>query len=357
MERNDPEKDRRQKKMIKCKKCFFSRNLSFAVMIFAFFVCFFFSFLLGRYPIDPYNLIKILASQWFPIPITWKPEMETILFQVRLPRIFMACLIGAALSCTGAAFQGIFQNPMVSPDILGASQGAGFGAAAAIYFSFGSFGITLCSFGFGMFSVLLVSFISRRAKNDRTLGLVLAGILIGSLFSSATSFLKLVADPTDVLPAITYWLMGSLASVRRQDVVFATVPILTGMIPICLLRWKINLLTLGDDEACAMGVSVDLLRNSIILCCTLTTAACVSVSGMIGWVGLVIPHFARMIVGPDYRSLLPASILLGGSFLLIVDDIARLMATSEIPLGILTAFVGAPFFLYLIVREGNRVEY
>lgn len=282
--------------------------------------------------------------------------METILFQVRLPRVIMACLIGAALSCAGAAFQGIFQNPMVSPDVLGASQGAGFGAAAAIYFSFGSFGITLCSFGFGLVTVLLVSFISRKIKSNRTLGLVLSGILIGSLFSSATSFLKLVADPTNVLPAITYWLMGSLASIRRQDVMFSALPILAGMLPICLLGWKINLLTLGDDEAHSLGVPVELLRNSIILCCTLTTAACVSVSGMIGWVGLVIPHFARMIVGPDYRSLLPVSMLLGGSFLLIVDDLSRLMTTSEIPIGILTAFVGAPFFLYLLIREGNQVE-
>lgn len=326
-----------------------------SVLIIVFFVTFFLSFTLGRYPIAPDKLIKILLARILPIKQTWPDQMETILFRIRLPRVIMACLIGGALSCAGAAYQGIFQNPMVSPDILGASSGAAFGAALAIFLSFGYFGISIAAFLFGMSSVLFVYIISRYFKNNPVLGLVLTGIMVSSLFSSGTSFIKLVADPNDKLPAITYWLMGSLASIRGQDVEFATIPIIAGIVPIYLWRWKINVLTMGDEEAKTMGVNTKFLRMGIIICSTLITAACVSVSGLIGWVGLVIPHFSRMLVGNDYRNVLPASLLLGGSYLLIVDDFARLITTSEIPIGILTAFVGAPFFLYLIIREGNRI--
>lgn len=279
--------------------------------------------------------------------------MATILFQVRLPRVVMACLIGSALSCAGAAFQGVFRNPMVSPDVLGASQGAGFGAALSIFLSVGYFGITLYSFLFGMVSVSLVYLIGRRVKRNPTLGLVLAGIMIGSLFSAATSFIKLMADPNNVLPAITYWLMGSLASIRVSDMMFAAPLIVVGILPIFFLQWKLNVLTMGEEEAQALGIRTGLVRIVLIVGATLCTAACVSVSGMIGWVGLVIPHFARMLVGCDYRRLLPASVLMGGSFLLAVDDVARLISTSELPIGILTAFIGAPFFLYLILRKAD----
>lgn len=279
--------------------------------------------------------------------------MATILFQVRLPRVVMACLIGSALSCAGAAFQGVFRNPMVSPDVLGASQGAGFGAALSIFLSVGYWGITLYSFLFGMVSVSLVYLIGRRVKRNPTLGLVLAGIMIGSLFSAATSFIKLMADPNNVLPAITYWLMGSLASIRVSDMMFAAPLIVVGILPIFFLQWKLNVLTMGEEEAQALGIRTGLVRIVLIVGATLCTAACVSVSGMIGWVGLVIPHFARMLVGCDYRRLLPASVLMGGSFLLAVDDVARLISTSELPIGILTAFIGAPFFLYLILRKAD----
>lgn len=311
------------------------------------------SFLLGRYPIYPDKLIAILFSTVFPIRHTWSTEMATILFQVRLPRVVMACLIGSALSCAGAAFQGVFRNPMVSPDVLGASQGAGFGAALSIFLSVGYWGITLYSFLFGMVSVSLVYLIGRRVKRNPTLGLVLAGIMIGSLFSAATSFIKLMADPNNVLPAITYWLMGSLASIRVSDMMFAAPLIVVGILPIFFLQWKLNVLTMGEEEAQALGIRTGLVRIVLIVGATLCTAACVSVSGMIGWVGLVIPHFARMLVGCDYRRLLPASVLMGGSFLLAVDDVARLISTSELPIGILTAFIGAPFFLYLILRKAD----
>ena len=200
-----------------------------------------------------------------------------------------------------------------------------------------------------------VCLISSRVKYNQTLGLVLAGMMISSLFTAAVSFLKLVADPNNTLPVITYWLMGSLASIRPKDLAFAAPGIIGGIIPIYLLRWKINVLTLGEEEARCIGVNTSAVRLAVVLCATLITSAAVSVSGLIGWVGLVIPHFARMLVGSDYRKMLPASLLLGASFLLVVDNFARLLATSEIPIGILTAFVGAPFFLWLILREGNKL--
>ena len=328
----------------------------YALLITLFIISFFGSFLLGKYPIDPLTLIKILLSKVIDIPQDWPNQAETVLFNIRMPRVVMGAVIGGGLSCAGAAYQGIFQNPMVSPDILGASNGAAFGAALGLFFAIGYRGVSISAFVFGLLAVTLVFAISQKVKFNATLGLILAGIMIGSVFNAGVSFFKLVADPTDILPAITYWLMGSLASIRVQDAVFAAPCIIIGMIPIMLWRWRINVLTMGDDEARTMGVNAKTVRTGIIICSTLITAAAVSVSGLIGWVGLVIPHFARMIVGDDYRVMLPAAVLLGSSFMLIVDNFARMLTTSEIPIGILTAFVGAPFFLYLILKEGSRQQ-
>lgn len=324
-------------------------------MVVLFAVCFFGSFMLGRYPIDPWTLIRVLASRVIPVTPDWPSQVETVLFNVRLPRVLMAALIGAGLAAAGAAYQGIFKNPMVSPDVLGASSGAGFGAALGLFLSFSYQGVSFLAFVLGLSAVGAVCLISSRVKYNQTLGLVLAGMMISSLFTAAVSFLKLVADPNNTLPVITYWLMGSLASIRPKDVAFAAPWIIGGIIPIYLLRWKINVLTLGEEEARCIGVNTSAVRLAVVLCATLITSAAVSVSGLIGWVGLVIPHFARMLVGSDYRKMLPASLLLGASFLLVVDNFARLLATSEIPIGILTAFVGAPFFLWLILREGNKL--
>ena len=324
-------------------------------MVVLFAVCFFGSFMLGRYPIEPWTLIRVLASRVIPVTPDWPSQVETVLFNVRLPRVLIAALIGAGLSAAGAAYQGIFKNPMVSPDVLGASSGAGFGAALGLFLSFSYQGVSFLAFVLGLSAVGAVCLISSRVKYNQTLGLVLAGMMISSLFTAAVSFLKLVADPNNTLPVITYWLMGSLASIRPKDVAFAAPWIIGGIIPIYLLRWKINVLTLGEEEARCIGVNTSAVRLAVVLCATLITSAAVSVSGLIGWVGLVIPHFARMLVGSDYRKMLPASLLLGASFLLVVDNFARLLATSEIPIGILTAFVGAPFFLWLILREGNKL--
>lgn len=319
-----------------------------------FLVCFVISFSIGRYAISPIQVVRVLLSKLFPLTQTWTKQMEIIVLNVRMPRIIAAGLIGAALSASGCIYQGIFKNPMVSPDILGSSAGAGFGAALGLFLSFGYFGVSVSSFLFGLFAMVLACSASVKFKENPTLGLILAGIMIQSLFTAATSFIKLVADPTDQLPAITYWLMGSLASIRLSDIKLLFPILLVAAIPLYLFRWRMNLLTLGDEEAKSLGINTSLLRGIIILCTTIMTAACVAVSGLIGWVGLVIPHFSRKIVGPDFRYQLPASMLLGGSFLMLVDDLSRILATSEVPIGILTAFVGAPFFLHLIMKGGKE---
>ena len=311
------------------------------------------SLMLGRYPIEPIQAISMLINQIPGISLeqTWTDQQATLFFNVRLPRIILALIVGCSLAAAGAAFQGTFQNPLVSPDILGASQGAAFGAALAILAGSAAFGVSISAFGFSILTVLLVLLISSRAKGNRILVTVLAGTMISSLFSAGVSFTKLVADPTDQLPAITYWLMGSLTGAKMSDIALAAIPMAIGMVILFALRWRINILTMGDDEAATMGVNARRTRIVVIVAATLVTAASVCVTGMIGWVGLVIPHLCRMLVGADYRRLIPASMLMGASFLLIVDDVARLATTAEIPIGILTAFVGAPFFLYLITRK------
>ena len=272
----------------------------------------------------------------------------------KLPYQILQALVGAALSTAGVCYQGMFRNPMVSPDILGASTGAGFGAAVAILLGAGYFGISAAAFCCGLLAVAAAWLVSRLSRTNQTVALILAGMMISSLFSAGTSFVKLVADTQQQLPAITYWLMGSLSSIKDKDVLFLSIPVTLGMVPLLVLRWRMNLLTLGEEEAQSMGVNTRRLRGTVIVCATLLTSASVAVSGMIGWVGLVIPHFCRMLFGYDYRRLIPAGALFGASFLLIVDDIARLVTTGELPLGILTAFVGAPLFVYLIVTGGRR---
>lgn len=310
---------------------------------------------LGRYPIRLRELGGILLSKIVPIEPFWSKTQASLLLQHRLPRIELACLVGCCLSAAGAAYQGVFQNPMAAPDILGASSGASFGAALGILLGFNGSMIIAFAFGSGLLTVCLVILIGERAKGTRVLGLILSGIMVSSLMSSGTSFIKLVADPTDQLPAITYWLMGSLNGTAPKDVLFALIPMVLGLIPLLLLRWRINLLTLGDAEAQALGVNARGLRILVILSATLVTAASVSVSGTIGWVGLVIPHLSRRLVGSNYRYLMPASMLLGAIFLLLVDDVSRNLMATEIPLGILTSLIGAPFFIFLILKGDDRV--
>ena len=315
------------------------------------------SFVVGRYGVPLGQVVRILLSGVLPLEQTWTDNMAIAVLNVRLPRILLACLVGCGLSAAGTGYQTVFQNPMAAPDILGASSGACFGAALAILTGQSAVMITVFAFLASLLSVALVYLVGNHTRGNRVVNLLLAGIMVGSLFSACTSYIKLVTDPTNQLPQITYWLMGSLSGTRMGTVKFAAVCMAVGLVPLLLLRWRMNLLTLSPDEARAMGVHTDRLRLAVILSSTVLTAAAVSVSGMIGWVGLVIPHFCRMLFGYDYRRLIPAAALFGAAFLLAVDDIARLVTTGELPLGILTAFVGAPLFLYLIITGGRRHEH
>jgi len=310
---------------------------------------FFLSFMIGRYPISPIEVISAIFSKILHIECS--NMAETIVFQIRAPRIIAAMLVGAGLSISGASFQGLFRNPLVSPDILGVSAGAGFGAAIAILLSLNLFYIQISALVFGLIAVTITYFVSKIVKSNAILVLVLSGMAIGSLFSALTSFTKYVADPYEKLPAIVFWLMGSLSSVSNIEILVVIIPMLVGMIILLMIRWRINVISMGEDEARSLGLNTKKFTIVIIICCTVITASAVCISGVIGWVGLVIPHIGRMIVGPDHRKLLPATLSLGASYLLLVDNMARTLTTVEIPLGILTAIIGAPFFIYLLKKS------
>lgn len=315
------------------------------------------SFQIGRYPIGPIELVKILLSRIISIPQTWPDQAETVVFNIRLPRVFLSFIIGSSLALSGLLLQQVFNNPMASQDVLGSSSASAFGASLALLSGAGYLAVSISAFLFGILSLLLIIGISSRIKKRDTLTLIFCGIMVSSLFSSSTSFIKLVADTEDTLPAITYFLMGSLSSFRSSDLILVFTVAIIASVPILLISWRINLLSLSEEEAKSMGVNTTRLRLIVIASSTLLTAASVASSGQIGWVGLVIPHFSRMIVGSNTKESILASMLLGASFLTIVDTIARSITTSEIPIGILTSFVGAPFFLYLIIREAKKHEY
>ena len=280
---------------------------------------------------------------------------SSVVVNVRLPRILAAILVGASLAIAGASYQGVFRNPMVSSDILGASAGAGFGASLAILLGAPGAVVQLAAFACGLLAVAVTCAIGGAVgkSGESTLVLVLAGMVVQALFQSFVGVIKYVADPYSELPEITYWLMGSLSTASFEDVALMLVPMAAGIAVLIAVRWRINVLSFGDEEAAALGVDTRRLRLVIIVCATLVTSSAVSVAGQVGWIGLVIPHLARMIVGPNYKHLLPASLLMGGSFLLIVDDVARSVAQAELPLGVLTAIVGAPVFVFLLIK-GKR---
>jgi iron complex transport system permease protein len=330
-------------------------TIKFIILAAAFIMAVLISIVIGRYSLSIGESLKVI---WSGLPFadmdrTWDPSAEKVLLEIRLPRVGAAVLIGAALSLAGVSYQGMFRNPLVSPDILGASTGAGFGAALAILAGANYYVITASAFMFGLAAVTLAYSVSRLSRANETLAMILSGMVVSSLFAAGTSFIKLVADTDDKLPQITYWLMGMLSSIKTVDLKFIIIPVLAGSIPLFLLRWRLNLLTVEEETSKSVGINISALRLLVVICATLLTAASVSVSGMIGWVGLVIPHLCRMIFGYDYRRLIPATALFGGTFLLIVDDIARTATTGELPIGILTAFVGAPMFLYLLVTGGE----
>ena len=324
-----------------------------ALMTAALVALFLISFVLGRYDVPLVQVVRILIDRLPLVSLreTWEQNMATAVVNIRLPRIALACMVGCCLATAGASYQSVFQNPMAAPDILGASSGACFGAALSILLNFSKSSTITVAFVFSLITVALVYFVATRVRGNLVVSILLAGTMVSSLFSAGTSYVKLVADPSNQLPEITYWLMGSLSGTRTADIQFAAIPMLIGLLPLIALRWRINLLTLEEEEALAMGVNTKSLRIVVILCATFLTAASVAVSGMIGWVGLVIPHLCRKVLGNDNRYLIPGSMIFGAFFLLLVDNVSRNLAATEIPIGILTAFVGAPFFIYLMTRK------
>ncbi|MFA5002421.1 MAG: iron ABC transporter permease [Methanolinea sp.] len=306
---------------------------------------------IGRYTIPPEQVIKGLMSKVLLTTPDLTPVMQTVLFDVRLPRIIAAILVGAGLSIAGASFQGVFRNPLVSPYILGVSSGAGFGAGLGILISASMIVVQGMAFAFGIIAVGLACWLSSLYRRSSEIVMVLAGMIVGAFFSSLISLVQYLADPYEALPAIVFWLMGSFSTVMVKDLIILGPVIIIASIILLLLRWRINVLSLGDEEAEALGVDIRKIKGSIIVCVTLISAASVSLCGIIGWVGLVVPHVARMFVGPDHRWLLPISFVIGATYLLVVDDFARTLTSAEIPLGILTALIGAPFFAFLLTRK------
>nr|WP_245409900.1 iron ABC transporter permease [Pararhizobium haloflavum] len=303
----------------------------------------------GAYPVTLSDLLALMVGR-----APADPQAATVVQSIRLPRVLAALALGACLAAAGSVFQQIFRNPLVSPDILGVSAGAGLGAVLGIFLSLPVPGIQFLAFAGGLgavFCVMAIAGVVRR--QDTILVLVLSGVVIGALAGSATSLIKVLADPYDQLPAITFWLLGSLAAIHANDMTAALPVAACAMIPLILLRWKVDVLAMGDEEACALGVDTRRIRLILILAATLITASVVSFAGVVGWVGLIIPHCARMLVGPGFARLLPTAILLGAIFMIIVDTIARSIAATEVPLGILTSVIGAPVFVFLMARGRN----
>jgi iron complex transport system permease protein len=275
--------------------------------------------------------------------------VESVIWQVRGPRVVAAVLVGAALAVAGTAFQGLFRNPLVSPDILGASSGAALGAVLGIYFSLGVFAIQGLAFIGGLVAVAAVYMIGSTVRSrDPILVLVLTGVVIGALLGAGVGLVKYLADPYNQLPAMTFWLLGSLSATGVADLVPLFGPVAVGTLVLLALRWRMNVMSLPEEEARALGVPTGPLRIAIVAAATLVTSASVATAGVIGWIGLIVPHIARTLVGPDFARLIPAAALLGGGFLLVIDTLARSVAAIEIPLGILTAVVGTPFFIWLL---------
>jgi iron complex transport system permease protein len=306
------------------------------------------AFTVGRYPVGLGDLVGVLAKA-LGHRVDISPAIETVVLQVRGPRVLAAVLVGAALALAGTAFQGLFRNPLVSPDILGASSGAALGAVVGIYLSLGVFAIQALAFVGGLVAIAAVYVIGSAVRSrDPILVLVLTGVVVGSLFGAGVGLVKYLADPYNQLPAMTFWLLGSLSATTAPDLIPLLGPIALGALVLIALRWRMNVMSLPEEEARALGVATGRLRVAIIAAATLVTSASVAAAGIIGWVGLVVPHLARSLVGPDFARLLPASAILGGGYLLLIDTLARTMAQVEIPLGILTAVIGTPFFIWLL---------
>lgn len=320
------------------------------------------SFALGRYPINPIELVQTVyglannavadflqAAFGVTVPLVEVDQkMATALLNIRLPRIMVVVLVGAALAVAGASYQGMFKNPLVSPDLLGASAGASLGACLALLLDMPNSMVQLLAFAGAMIAVGGAVWMNKMVNRyDAILGLVLGGMLVSTLFQSGTSLIKFMADANDKLPAITFWLMGSFSRIDQNDFLMILLPMVLGFSLLLIERWKLNVLSFGEEEAKSLGINTRRVRTVVIFAATLIVACSVAVSGIVGWVGLVIPHLARAIVGPNYKVLLPASMFIGAGYLLLVDNVARLISSTEIPIGILTAILGVPFFIFI----------
>lgn len=310
---------------------------------------------IGRYDVPFWHVVHILGSRLAPIPALGSVTEQNVVLLVRLPRVLLAVLVGGGLSIGGAALQATFRNPLVSPEIIGVSSGASFGGALALLLGLGSLALVSGAFIFGLAALGLLFLITSGRGGTPMLMIVLGGVVTGSFFSALVALLTYVADPYSTLPAIVFWLLGSVATATYAQVLVAAGPVLVGTIVLLALRWRINVLSLGDEDAAALGLKPRRLRWVVLLSVALIVAGAVAVSGVISWVGLVIPHLARMWVGPDHRVLLPVSFLLGAAYLIVVDTIARSATAGEIPLGVLTALIGAPVFFLLLRRNRDRV--
>ena len=311
---------------------------------------FFASFLIGRYPVAPDMVLAILCSKFLGLQQVWTDTMETVVLKIRLPRIAAALLVGGALSVSGAAYQNLFRNPLVSPSILGASWGAAFGAVLGMILHLSWIWVEAAAFIFGLVAVFCALTVSSYFGNKSTISLVLAGIVVSAFFQALVSALKYLADPMNTLPEISFWLMGGLSKIRNQDVIWSLAPIFIPIVVLYCLRWQINVLSIGEEEARTLGIDVRRTRLVVLVCATLLAAAATSIGGIIQWVGLLIPHIARMLFGANFATVLPASLILGGAYLLIMDNLSRSIASLEIQVGILTALIGAPFFVFLLSR-------
>nr|WP_307772976.1 iron ABC transporter permease [Providencia stuartii] len=322
-----------------------------------FIICFIAALINGKYSLTINQLLSLLFSELGFQTAIEDPRHHTVFWQIRFPRTLAAIMIGGGLAIAGAAYQGMFRNPLVSPDILGVSAGAGVGAVIGIFLGQSLIYIQLAAFIGGLLTVTLVCLIARMARqHDPILSLVLVGVAISALCGSAISLMKILADPYTQLPSITFWLLGGLSSITQSDLLSALPIMLIGIIPLLLLRWRMNLLSLSDEEAKSLGINVSLIRGIFIVSATLITASAVSIAGIIGWIGLIVPHITRMIVGANFRYQLPVSMMIGAIMLLITDTLARSIASIELPLGILTSAVGAPFFLAILL-QARRVKW
>ena len=311
---------------------------------------------IGRYGQTPLETIKILLSRAFPIEQTWENGAETVVFLARLPRIAAALLVGAALSISGTAYQGIFKNPLVSPDLLGVASGASVGAAVAILAGAAAAMVQVGALAGGLAAVLLTVTIPKLMRNSSTLILVLAGIIVQGFMNAVMGLLKYVADPESELAEITYWQMGRVSNTSTSDVLAVLPAITVATVLLLGLRWRINVLSMGDAEAESLGVNVRLVRGLAVLCSTVVTACAVCISGVVSWVGLIIPHMCRMLLGPDNTKIMPMSLVVGGGFLLVVDTLARTISTTEIPLSIITGFIGAPLYAWLLFHQRVKIK-